>query len=124
MVSFHNSDEYLFNLHATSSSEAKRLWKKNIKDKWDNKCAYCNSENNLTLDHITPQSKGGTNFTKNIVCCCHSCNQSKGHSFWEEWYFSQEFFSHENYEKIKIWMKPDPEINLFRYAKKRNNFVA
>ena len=124
MVSFHNSDEYLFNLHATSSSEAKRLWKKNIKDKWDNKCAYCNSENNLTLDHITPQSKGGTNFTKNIVCCCHSCNQSKGHSFWEEWYFSQEFFSHENYEKIKIWMKPDLPVNLVQYSKKRNNFVA
>ena len=124
MVSFHNSDEYLFNLHTTSSSEAKRLWKKNIKDNWNNKCAYCNSENNLTLDHIIPQSKGGTNFTKNIVCCCHSCNQSKGHNSWEQWYFSQEFFSQENYEKIKTWMKPDPPVNLYQYAKKRNNFVS
>lgn len=124
MVLLHNSDEYLFNLYTTSSSEAKRLWRKHIKESWEHKCAYCNSEDNLTLDHVVPQSKGGTDFTKNLVCCCHSCNQSKGHNFWEDWYFSQEFFSYENYEKIQNWMKPNPPVNLFCYGKKRNNFVA
>jgi len=75
----HSPSEYLFNLRTTSSSEAKRLWRKEIKEKWENQCAYCGSKENLTIDHIIPQSKGGTDFTKNVVCCCHSCNQSKGH---------------------------------------------
>ena len=62
-----------------------------------------------------------TDFTKNVVCCCHSCNQSKSHSPWEEWYFSQDFFSMKNYNKIINWMKPDPPQNLFTYRPRRNN---
>lgn len=121
MVPFHNPNEYVFNLYTTSSSEAKRLWRKHIKESWDNKCAYCGDDERLTLDHIVPQSKGGTDTTKNVVCCCRSCNQSKGHTPWEDWYFSQEFFSYENYEKIKTWMKPDKPTNLYTYARRRNN---
>ena len=62
-------------------------------------------------------------FTKNVVCCCHSCNQDKGHNPWEEWYFSQEFFSRERYERIQEWMKPDPPVNLYRYRPRRNNLT-
>jgi 5-methylcytosine-specific restriction endonuclease McrA len=58
--------DYLFNLQATSSTEAKRLWRKQIKESWDHKCAYCGSEENLTLDHVTPQSKGGSDTTDNL----------------------------------------------------------
>ena len=120
MELFYSSQHYLFNLCATSSSEAKRLWRKHIKDSWENKCAYCGSGENLTLDHIIPQSKGGTDVSKNVVCCCHSCNQSKGHNSWEDWYSSQEFFCMNRYEKIKNWIKPDPPINLFTYKKRKN----
>jgi 5-methylcytosine-specific restriction endonuclease McrA len=119
----HSPDQYLYNLHATSSSEAKRLWRRQIREKWEHKCAYCGSEEKLTIDHIVPQSKGGMDFTKNVVCCCHSCNQDKGHTPWEDWYFSQEFFSTEKYEKIKNWMKPDPPVNLFSYRPRRNNLT-
>ena len=56
---------YLFNLETTSSQEAKRLWRRKIKESWDYECAYCGSGNNLTIDHIVPRSKGGTDFTKN-----------------------------------------------------------
>lgn len=121
MVPLHSSKEYLFNLYTTSSGEARRLWRKQIKESWNHQCAYCGSEENLTIDHVVPQSKGGSDFTKNVVCCCHSCNQDKSHTPWEEWYFSQEFFSKERYEKIKTWMKPDPPSNLFSYRPRRNN---
>jgi hypothetical protein len=111
----------LFNLHTTSSGEAKRLWRKHIKEQWNHKCAYCESKDNLTIDHIIPQSKGGLDITRNVVCCCKTCNHGKGHTSWEEWYFSQEFFCMERYEKIKNWMKPDPPTNLFAYRPRKNN---
>ena len=113
--------QYLFNLETTSSNEAKRMWRKHIREKWKYKCAYCGSDKELTIDHVVPRSKGGTDFTKNVVCCCHSCNQSKSHTPWEEWYFSQEFFSLVKYNKIIEWMKPDPPSNLFLYKPRRNN---
>jgi 5-methylcytosine-specific restriction endonuclease McrA len=121
MGPLHNPKEYIFNLHTTSSSEAKRLWRKHIKDSWENKCAYCGSEDNLTIDHIIPQSKGGADFTKNVVCCCHNCNQSKGHEHWKLWYVQQDFYSEERFDKIEEWMKPDPPTNLFAYRPRRNN---
>lgn len=121
MVPLHSFKDYLFNLETTSKAEAKRLWRKNIKEKWENKCAYCDSDDNITLDHIIPQCKGGLDIKTNVVACCHTCNQSKGHTPWEEWYSSQDFFTHERYEKIKEWMKPDPPVNLFSYRPRRNN---
>ena len=121
MTILSSPQHYLFNLETTSSQEAKRLWRKKIKETWDYECAYCGSGNNLTIDHIVPRSKGGTDFTKNVLCCCHSCNQDKSHTPWKEWYFSQEFFSNERYEKVKEWMEPDPPTNLFAYRPRRNN---
>jgi hypothetical protein len=117
----HSPDQYLYNLYTASSSEAKRLWRQQIREKWDYQCAYCGSDNRLTIDHIIPQSKGGMDFTKNVVCCCHSCNQNKGHTSWEDWYFSQEFFSMERYQKIKNWMKPDSPTYLYAYRPRKNN---
>ena len=106
---------YLFNLYTTSSAEANRLWRRKIKERWDYKCAYCGSEDNITIDHVLARSKGGKDITKNVVCCCHSCNQSKAQTPWEDWYYSQEFFSFDMYNNIIEWMKPDPPINLFTY---------
>ena len=117
----HSPKEYLFHLYATSSGEAKRLWRKHIKEQWNHQCAYCGSEENLTIDHILPQSKGGQDTTKNVVCCCHFCNQSKGHEHWKLWYVQQDFYSEEKFNKIEEWMKPDPPVNLFAYRPRRNN---
>ena len=113
--------QYLFHLQTTSPGEAKRLWRQKIKDKWDNKCAYCGCEEELTIDHIVPRSKGGPDFTKNCLCACHSCNQDKAHTPMEEWYLSQEFFSIDRYKRIQEWIKPDPPANLYMYRKRRNN---
>ena len=113
--------DYLFNLQATSSTEAKRLWRKQIKESWDYKCAYCGSEENLTLDHVTPRSLGGSDTTDNVVCCCRSCNHSKGHEHWKLWYVQQEFYSEEKLNKIEEWMKPAKPSNIYSYRQRRNN---
>ena len=112
---------YVFNLETTSSAEAKRLWRRKIKEAWDHKCAYCGSDKELTIDHITPRSKGGTDVTKNVVCACHDCNQDKAHTPMEDWYLSQEFFNTARYDRINEWIKPDPPENLFAYRPRRND---
>jgi 5-methylcytosine-specific restriction endonuclease McrA len=42
------------------------------------KCVYCGSNKNLTIDHVLPKSRGGTNRWTNLVTCCGSCNRKKG----------------------------------------------
>ena len=42
------------------------------------KCLYCGCIENLTLDHIMPQSRGGNNEWTNLATCCGSCNVKKG----------------------------------------------
>jgi 5-methylcytosine-specific restriction endonuclease McrA len=50
----------------------------NIYKRDGHKCVYCGSKKDLTLDHVTPKSKGGKNTWKNLVTCCGSCNVKKG----------------------------------------------
>ncbi len=97
------------------------MWRKSIKEQWEYKCAYCESEDNITLDHIIPQCKGGLDIKTNVISCCHSCNQSKGHTPWEDWYSSQEFFCEQKYKKIKEWVKVEKPTELFAYRPRKNN---
>jgi hypothetical protein len=120
MPLYNSPQAYVFNLQTTSSAEAKRLWRSKIKEEWGYECAYCGSQDNLTIDHIVPKAKGGPDFTKNLLCACHDCNQDKAYSPMEEWYLSQEFFNVDRYEKIKKWMKPEPAVNLYRYGSRTN----
>lgn len=45
-------------------------------------CVYCGESVEtaapLTLDHLRPYSKGGTNTATNLVTACHRCNSSRG----------------------------------------------
>jgi 5-methylcytosine-specific restriction endonuclease McrA len=45
------------------------------------RCQYCGhkaSISELTYDHVTPRSQGGTTEWTNIVTCCYDCNRKKG----------------------------------------------
>jgi len=120
MELYNSSSDYLFNLQATSSSDAKRMWRQSIKEKWKHKCAYCESTEYLTIDHIVPQSKGGSDFITNVLCCCRRCNNSKSHINWEEWYAEQDFFTEERYDVIMKWIKPQTNSNLYKYKPRMN----
>ena len=46
-----------------------------------NVCAYCgdrHTANNLSRDHIVPQSRGGADTWLNCVTACRRCNHAKG----------------------------------------------
>lgn len=53
-----------------------------LKEKFGNKCVFCKESKNLTKDHITPLSKGGSDFIENIQPLCRNCNSKKwNHKF-------------------------------------------
>jgi hypothetical protein len=122
MQLYNSSEDYLYNLETSSPSEAKKLWKKSIKEKWGHKCAYCKSEEKLTIDHIIPQSKGGKDLLFNMVCACAKCNFSKSQENWEIWYKKQNFFTEQRMCDIVNWMKENEQKkHLYRYKIRRNN---
>lgn len=44
-------------------------------------CAYCGAgpdDSLLSLDHVVPHSRGGSNEATNLVTCCSRCNSSRG----------------------------------------------
>lgn len=49
------------------------------------RCVYCGAAHlPLTIDHITPRSRGGSDNWENLVCCCTKCNNFKGDRTVEE----------------------------------------
>ena len=54
--------------------------RKNIIKRDGGKCLQCGSTENLTVDHIIPKSKGGSNKWENLQTLCYDCNQRKGDS--------------------------------------------
>lgn len=114
-----NSNELLYNLEAIKSSDAKRKWRNSIKEHWNYKCAYCGNEEDLTLDHITPKIKGGTDRITNLLCSCRSCNLSKGHEYWSDWYKRQEFFTVDKLSDIIYWQNQISEKELVVYKPRK-----
>ncbi len=43
-------------------------------------CGYCLKENELTIEHLYPQSLGGSNSFENLRLSCFKCNNSRGNS--------------------------------------------
>lgn len=130
MDTYGSHEGYLYNLHTCSPAEAKRLWKESIKNQWNNECAYCGSKENLSLDHVIPQCKGGSNHATNLVAACVSCNGDKAHEDWIIWYIQQPFFTEERREAIERWIESEeedvsqlsykPSKELYKYGSRRN----
>jgi len=58
--------------HVTKSMKA------DVLNRDHNKCLKCGSIENLTVDHITPLSRGGDNDYSNLQTLCSFCNSAKG----------------------------------------------
>lgn len=55
------------------------LSRKNILKRDGHKCVYCGrGDLPLTLDHVLPRSRGGTDDWENLVAACLPCNNKKG----------------------------------------------
>ena len=130
MDTYFSHEGYIYNLHTCSTAEAKRMWKESIKREWDHRCAYCGATDKpLSLDHIVPQAKGGSNHVNNVLCACTSCNADKGHEDWIVWYIQQPFFTEERRERIEDWMNIEEEADriiqkpskqLYAYGGRKN----
>lgn len=60
----------------------------------NHQCVYCGSPDQLTLDHIVPVSRGGSDDIENLVTCCHRCNSIKGARTPEEWLQATSLLNH------------------------------
>ncbi|CAM0905453.1 unnamed protein product [Alopecurus aequalis] len=54
------------------------LSRKNILYRDGFTCQYCSSEDDLTIDHVIPTSRGGKWEWENLVTACSRCNSRKG----------------------------------------------
>lgn len=55
------------------------LTRKNLMYRDDFTCQYCSVKSgSLTIDHVTPTSRGGNDTWENVVACCQNCNVKKG----------------------------------------------
>ena len=55
------------------------LTRKNLMYRDHYSCQYCRiKSHSLTIDHVIPRSKGGTDAWDNVVACCQQCNVKKG----------------------------------------------
>ena len=60
-------------------------WKK-ILNEFNNKCAYCGSEEMLLAEHIIAQSSdGSSDKIQNLISSCSSCNDKKGTMDMKSW---------------------------------------
>jgi len=111
--------ELVATMEYLNSGQAKRAWRKAIKDAWGNCCCFCGrppiSNTSLTIDHLKPRHHGGQDTSNNCLPACLEHNQAKGTSEWREWFRSQDCYSAEREARIQFWLRhsriPD-EIEL------------
>lgn len=53
----------------------------NLKIQHKNQCVFCGEKKKLTIDHIKPLTKGGSDNISNIQPLCKSCNSKKGNKY-------------------------------------------
>jgi hypothetical protein len=107
-----SESELVFNLQCLQRRTARKKFRKDILDAWDNTCAYCCSDRAYTLDHIIPRAKGGPTKRGNLLACCPTCNLQKSDECWLMWYRSQTFWSEERELIIWNWLSYNHEKSI------------
>lgn len=62
--------------HLRNTPSRSERYKRLILQRDNYTCAYCGGYGN-TIDHIIPQSRGGSWEWDNVIAACHSCNSKK-----------------------------------------------
>jgi len=107
-----SESELIFNLSCLQRRTARKRFRKDILDSWDNFCAYCGSDRAHTLDHIVPRAKGGATKRGNLLACCPTCNLDKSDSDWLLWFRSQSFWDLERENNIWEWLSYNHETSI------------
>ena len=84
------------------------------------RCVYCLSNKQLTIDHVIPKSRGGSNDWTNLVTCCNKCNVYKSDRTPEEANmtllkkpYTPSIFSDVIYSSIeKVWEEYKTSFNI------------
>lgn len=104
--------DLVFSLSCLQRRSARKRFRKDILDAWDNQCAYCGDGRAHTLDHIIPRAKGGTTKRGNLLACCPTCNLHKSDSEWMAWYRLQIFWCAEKEDAIWNWLAYNHEYSI------------
>ncbi len=67
------------------SPKQKRARKAQLISEYRSCCWWCHkqlSPEELTIDHLKPKSKGGSNSLENLRLACYPCNNSRGNSLY------------------------------------------
>lgn len=107
-----SESDLVFSLQCLQRRTARKRFRKDILDSWDNICAYCGSDRAHTLDHIVPRAKGGTTKRGNLLACCPTCNLDKSDSDWLLWFRSQTFWDQEREDIIWNWLSYNHETSI------------
>jgi hypothetical protein len=77
-------------------------------------CCYCGSKQNLSIDHLIPKARGGSDDAENMVWACRSCNSAKRDSDMLDWYLGKGIFPPllllRRYLKVVIKISIDNEV--------------
>lgn len=107
-----SESDLIFDLQCLQRRTARKRFRKDILDAWNNTCAYCGSDRAHTLDHIVPRAKGGTTKRGNLLACCPTCNLDKSDTNWLLWYRSQTFWDEQRELAVWNWLSHNHETSI------------
>lgn len=102
------------NERGTFAKLTKSNWE-GVLERYHHMCLYCSSKENLTIEHLTPLSRGGDNFLPNIAPACLSCNSSKRDKTYEE-FLNWKFKRHWAMHRVTVYNIPEEEDERSRHT--------
>jgi len=75
---FRSIKDYLPNIFKLKRKVLPTKLRQQILKRYGYKCVHCGGDKNLTIDHIKPYSKNGSDEEHNLQVLCRSCNSKKG----------------------------------------------
>ena len=107
-----SESDLVFSLQCLQRRTARKRFRKDILDAWNNVCAYCGSDRAHTLDHIVARAKGGPTKRGNLLAACPTCNLAKSDADWFVWYRQQNFWTLDKEEAIWTWLSYNHDCSI------------